>query len=77
MMAVIGTMVFMGAMALAMAVIWLSVAPQWRRIVRLAGGHVEQPFHPLEQLARAENRIALRRWASAPVAPSLRMRAAA
>ena len=76
MMAVIGTMIFMGALALAVTAIWLSVAPQWRRIARLAAGHVEQPFHPLEQLARAERRIAVRRWAAAPSAPA-RMRAAA
>ncbi|MDB5697030.1 MAG: hypothetical protein JWN21_2573 [Sphingomonas bacterium] len=77
MMAVIGTMVFMGAMTLAMAVIWLSVAPQWRRIVRLASGHVEQSFNPLQRLAMAERRIAVRRWASAPASVLPRMRAAA
>jgi hypothetical protein len=78
MFAVIGTMIFMGAMALAVAAIWLSVAPQWRRIARLAGGHVEQPFQPLERLACAERRIAVRRWASVPTGVvSSRLRAAA
>jgi hypothetical protein len=77
MMAMVGTLVFIGAMALAMAAIWLSVAPQWRRIVRLAAGQVEQPFHPLEQLARAERRIAVRRWATVPSASPARMRVAA
>ena len=80
MMAVVGMLVFAGAMALAMSVIWFSVAPQWRRIIRLASGHVEVPFQPLEALARAERRIAVTRWASAPVtAPvrAARMRAAA
>ena len=77
-MAMIGTMVFMGALALAVAAIWLTIAPQWRRIVRLAVGHVEQPFNPLEQLARAEHRIAVRRWAAAPAASGYsRLRAAA
>ncbi len=48
------------------------------RIARLALGHVEQGFAPLGQLAQAERRIAVRRWASAPVpAPIRRMREAA
>ncbi|WP_425229694.1 hypothetical protein [Sphingomonas sp.] len=69
-MAVIGTIVFTGAMALASAAIWVSIAPQWRRIVRLAAGNPDQPFQPLANLARAEHRIAVRRWAAAtsPVA---------
>jgi hypothetical protein len=79
-MAMIGTLVFLGATALALTVIWLSIAPQWRRIARLALGRIEQPFQPLEALARAERRIAVTRWASAPVvSPSraVRMRVAA
>ena len=76
-MAVIGTVVFVGAMALATAVIWLSVAPQWRRVLRLATGHVEQPFQPLQALAHAERRIAVKRWASAPAPAPARMRVAA
>ena len=72
MMGFVGTVVFMGATTLALGTMWLTVAPQWRRIVRLASGQAEQPFHPLEQLARAEQRIAVRRWASAP-APTLAM----
>jgi hypothetical protein len=70
--------VFAGAMALALAAIWTTVAPEWRRVLRLAAGHVEQPFQPLAQLAVAERRIAVRRWAAAPVpAPIRRLRAAA
>jgi hypothetical protein len=76
MMAVIGTAVFVGAMLMALAAMWVTVAPQWRRVVGLAMGRMEQPFHPLEQLARAERRIAVRRWAaqsgSAPSASRLR-----
>lgn len=64
MMVLMGALVFSGALALAMAVIWTSIAPQWQRIVRLAGGHVERPFQPLGELARAEQRIAIRRWAA-------------
>lgn len=76
-MAVIGMLVFVGAMALAAMVIWLTVAPQWRRIARLAGGHIEQPFQPLGALAQAERRIAVKRWASAPAVTPLPRRAAA
>lgn len=59
--------VLTGAMALALMAIWSTVAPQWRRIVRLAAGRVEAPVQPLADLARAECRIAVRRWAAAPV----------
>lgn len=77
-MAVIGTLVFTGALALSIGVIAMSVGPQWRRILRLASGQVEQSFAPLEQLARAERRIAIRRWATASVpAPLRRTREAA
>ncbi|AIT05734.1 hypothetical protein MC45_04180 [Sphingomonas taxi] len=55
-----------------------TVAPQWQRIVRLAAGNVEPAFAPLSQLASAERRIAVRRWASAPVPAGVRrLRAAA
>lgn len=76
-MAVIGTLVFMGAMAMAAAVIWLTVAPQWRRIADLATGHAEQPFQPLEALALAERRIAVKRWASTSSSSPVHWRAAA
>ena len=66
MMAVLDIVVFAGAFASAIGVIALSVAPQWGRIVRLAAGHVEQPFAPLTALAHAERRIAVRRWAAMP-----------
>ena len=74
-MALLGTLIFIGAMALALGAIWATIAPQWRRIISLATGHVERPFNPLEQLARAERRIAVRRWAAAPV-PARQLRAA-
>lgn len=72
MMALVAMAVFTGAMALALAVIWSTVAPEWRRIARLAAGHVEQPFQPLADLAQAERRIAVRRWAAAPVPAAVR-----
>ena len=77
MMMMVSILIFAGSMAAAVAAMWLTVAPQWRRVVQLATGHVEVPFHPLEQLAQAERRIAVRRWAAAPVpAPIRRLRAA-
>lgn len=76
-MMLMGFLVFAGSLALAVMVIWTSIAPQWPRIVRLAGGRVEQPFQPLGELARAEQRIAVRRWAiSSEVAQSQRSRVA-
>jgi len=78
MMAMVSILVFTGAFALSAGVIAVAVGPQWRRIARLAVGHVELGFSPLGQLALAERRIAVRRWASAPVpAPIRRMREAA
>lgn len=78
MVAVVSILVFAGAFALSIGVIAAAVGPQWRRIARLAAGNIETSFAPLQQLARAERRIAVRRWASAPVpAPLRRMRAAA
>lgn len=78
MQAVIGIMVFSGAFATASVVMAATVAPQWRRIVRLASGHPETAFTPLSSLVHAERRIAVRRWASAPIpAPIRRLRAAA
>lgn len=78
MVAVVSVVVFAGAFAVAAGVIAATVAPQWQRIVRLAAGNVEPAFAPLSQLASAERRIAVRRWASAPVPAGVRrLRAAA
>lgn len=77
MMTLISMVVFAGAMALAVAAIWTTVAPQWRRIVRLASGQVDQPFQPLAGLAQAERRIALRRWAGSSRSVIRQRRAAA
>ena len=70
--AILAVLVFTGAFALSAGVIAMSVAPQWRRIARLIAGHVEPTFTPLAALAGAERRIAVRRWASAPVPQSIR-----
>ena len=77
MVAMLGILVFTGAIAVSAGVIYLSVAPQWRRIARLVSGQIEQPFTPLRELATAERRIAVRRWASLPRRPLPEVRAAA
>jgi len=77
-MMLVSTLVFVGAATASFGTLATTVAPQWRRILRLASGQVEQPFAPLAQLAITERRIAVRRWASdsAP-SPVVRWRAAA
>ena len=78
MMQIVATLVFSGAAAVSGAVIYQSIAPQWRRIVSLAAGRPETAFTPLSQLVQTERRIAVRRWARAPVPAALRrLRAAA
>ncbi len=78
MVATFSVLVFVGAFLAAVGVIAATVAPQWRRIVRLASGNTEPAFAPLSQLASAERRIAVRRWASAPIPAAVRrLRAAA
>jgi hypothetical protein len=78
MMTLISILVFSGAMAASSAAIAMTVAPQWRRIAHLAMGNVEHRFAPLGQLAVAERRIAVRRWASeSSPSQSVRLRAAA
>lgn len=64
-------LVFSGAFTAATGVMVLTVGPQWRRVVRLAMGHVEPSFAPLATLATAERRIAIRRWASIPAPASV------
>ncbi len=78
MVAAFSVLVFVGAFLAAVGVIGVTVAPQWRRIVSLASGNTEPAFAPLSQLASAERRIAVRRWASAPIPAAVRrLRAAA
>ena len=64
MMQVVSSVVFTGAAATAGATVWSSVAPQWRRIIRLAAGIPDETYAPLTQLVQAERRIAVRRWAT-------------
>ena len=77
MMTLVAMAVFLGAMTLALAAIWSTVAPEWRRIARVAGGRAEGPFQPLSDITSAGRRVAVRRWVPAPVrASSHRQRAA-
>lgn len=79
MMIVVSVLVFTGALAAALTTIVMMIAPQWRRILHLATGHVEPAFTPLATLVVAERRIAVRRWSAGSPAPSpmVRRRAAA
>ena len=79
MMIVVSVLVFTGALVAAIATIAVMIAPQWRRILHLATGHVEPAFTPLATLVVAERRIAVRRWAagSPALSPLSRRRAAA
>jgi hypothetical protein len=77
MMQVLAAILFAGAMAMAVGTIVAMVAPQWRRIVRLASGRPDEVFHPLAQLVQAERRIAVRRWASQGYRPAAGLREAA
>lgn len=73
MMVVVSIVVFAGALATALAVIAFAVGPLWSRILRVIAGQADRGFAPLEQLVRAERRIAVRRRASLP-APARRLR---
>ncbi len=69
----VASAVFTGAAALALLSIWAAVAPQWRRMLRLMIGQVEQPVQPLHALAVAEHRIVVRHRAStAPATVAVR-----
>ncbi|SEM59758.1 hypothetical protein SAMN05192583_0770 [Sphingomonas gellani] len=76
--AIVCALTFAGAMFVACGVMFVTVAPQWRRIVNLMVGNRETGFAPLATLAGAERRIAIRRWAAQPVPAAIRhLRAAA
>lgn len=73
MMTVVSMMVFAGALTTSIAVIALAIGPRWSRILRVAAGLPDRSFAPLERLALAERRIAIRRRVSMP-APARRLR---
>ena len=74
MMIVVSVLIFTGALVAAIATIAMMIAPQWRRILHLATGHVEPAFTPLATLVVAERRIAVRRWAAGSPAPAMAWR---
>ena len=78
MVAMMSFAIFATALGVSGAVIAHMIAPQWRRIVLLATGHLDPNVAPLAVLAAAERRIAVRRWAAQPIPPSFsRLREAA
>lgn len=77
MMTVLGILVFLAAFGTAAAAIAVSIVPQWRRIVHLATGNVEQPFASTGgAFTYADRRSAIRCGSSAPL-PASQFRAAA
>lgn len=70
MMTLVAVLVFGGALALAVTTIALTVAPYMAQITDALYGRQPARFEPLAALVRAERRIAVRRWAAAPVARS-------
>ena len=83
MMIVVSVLVFTGALAAALTTIAMMIAPQWRRILHLATGHVEPAFTPLATLVwpsvgspsgvGRRARLPLRRWCAAalPLEPGI------
>lgn len=77
MMTFVAMTVFLGAMTLALAAIWSTVAPEWRRIARVAGGRADEPVQSLSDITLAGRRVAVRRWVPAPAHVSSHRRRAA
>lgn len=68
---------FAGGFAAAVYTIGTTVAPRFDRIVSALRGQPVEQFAPLATLARAEHRIAIRRWAAQPARMAMRSRVAA
>lgn len=77
MMTFVAMAVFLGAMTLALAAIWSTVAPDWRRIARVAAGGVEGPLQPLCDITHAGRRVSVKRWVVVPVPVASHRRRAA
>jgi hypothetical protein len=65
MLIVLDSVVFVGGLTAAAYAIGTTVAPNLSRIGDALAGR-PQRFAPLQTLVRAERRIAVRRWSSAP-----------
>ncbi|ONF97564.1 hypothetical protein SPHI_01940 [Sphingomonas jeddahensis] len=78
MMTVLSFAVFAGTFAASAYAIVATVAPRFDRVIGALRGQPQPNAHPLAALVRAEQRIAVRRWAAERrPAPTNRMRAAA
>jgi hypothetical protein len=78
MMTLVSFAVFAGTLGVSVYAIAATVAPRFDRILAALRGQPQVDRHPLAALVRAEQRIAVRRWAAqARPAPTNRMRAAA
>ena len=73
MMTVLVVLAFGGLAFVSMYAMMVTIVPEGGRIVQALRGEPRARFAPLTQLARAERRIAVRRWAAMPaVAPQRR-----
>lgn len=77
MLIVLDVLVFGGAMAGAVYALGATLAPNAGKIMDALSGRPQQRFEPLATLARAENRIAVRRWSAASASQPHRLREAA
>lgn len=78
MMAVVSFAVFAGAFAISGYALFVTIAPHRGRMLGALLKHAPEECQPLAALVRAEQRIAVRRWAAqARPAPGYRTRAAA
>jgi hypothetical protein len=78
MMAVVSFAIFTGAFAVSAYVLAATIVPHFDRIVGALHKQTPADHQPLAALVRAEQRIAVRRWAAqARPAPAYRTRAAA
>ncbi len=69
--------VFGGAAAASGYAMWTTIATNGEKIMKALTGQPLPRFAPLATLARAERRIAVRRWAGSPAPMRVRVREAA
>lgn len=74
---VLSLLVFAGAGGFSLYAIAVTALPQWRRIARLAAGHIDVAFVPVAPAASATPHVACtpsRRGDEAAAAPALQVR---
>lgn len=64
MMWIVGVAIFSGALAVALYAIHVTIGENIDRILDALAGRPKVDFCPLARLARAEQQIAVRRWAA-------------